>query len=203
MPESCVFMTHYYKMYLGRCQTSVLKKTLLEDMRIKVLVQGDIRIFYPFIQGSLKQPFNELFSSNLSLRNQYKYIWFNTFSRRICIKNKKANQLTIYGVLCPNVNVLPTRVSFPISSAGKTESVQKEVQNKTFLSNCFVIDGSYGEIVWPHVLVFNEHDILHFKDHLHLLKYYPVKETQNWFNSFSCLNQTGMQVSKSFFIHGK
>ena len=140
-------MTHYYKMYLGRCQTSVLKKNLLEDMRIKVLLQGDIRIFYPFIQGSLKQPFNELFSSNLSLRNQYKYICFNTFSRRICIKNKKANQLTIYGVLCPNVNVLPTRVSFPISSAGKTESLQKEVQNKTFLSNCFVIDGSYGEIV--------------------------------------------------------
>ena len=132
MPESCVFMTHYYKMYLGRCQTSVLKKTLLEDMRIKVLVQGDIRIFYPFIQGSLKQPFNELFSSNLSLRNQYKYIWFNTFSRRICIKNKKANQLTIYGVLCPNVNVLPTRISFSISSAGKTESEQKGIQNKTF-----------------------------------------------------------------------
>ena len=32
---------------------------------------------YPFIQGSLEWPFSDLFSSDVSLWNQYKYIAFN------------------------------------------------------------------------------------------------------------------------------
>ena len=44
---------------------------------------GDMTILYPFIQGSLWWPFSELFSSDISLWNQYKYIAFNIFSCRI------------------------------------------------------------------------------------------------------------------------
>ena len=39
----------------------------------------------PFIQGSLEWPFSELFSANVSVWNQYKYIAFNIFSCRILI----------------------------------------------------------------------------------------------------------------------
>ena len=35
---------------------------------------------YQFIQGSLEWPFIELFSANISLWNQYKYVVFNVFS---------------------------------------------------------------------------------------------------------------------------
>ena len=38
---------------------------------------GDITNLYPFIQGSLEWPFSEIFSANISLRSQYKYIAFN------------------------------------------------------------------------------------------------------------------------------
>ena len=38
-----------------------------------------------FINGSLKWLFRELFSANVSLWNQYKYVAFNIFSRRILI----------------------------------------------------------------------------------------------------------------------
>ena len=40
---------------------------------------------YPFIQDSLEWPFRELFASDVSLWNQYKYIAFNIFSYRILI----------------------------------------------------------------------------------------------------------------------
>ena len=66
--------------------------------------------FYPFIQGSLEWPFSELFSANVSLWNQYKYIAFNIFSYRVLIisytmliitgiSNEKTNELTIYEVI--------------------------------------------------------------------------------------------------------
>ena len=42
------------------------------------------------------------------------------------IFNEKSNGLTIYGILClKRHNILPTRASFFISSAGKIESVQE------------------------------------------------------------------------------
>ena len=36
-----------------------------------------------------------------------------------------------------------------------------------------------------------------------ILKYYPVKVSQNCFCFFSCSNQTGMPVSKFKFVLGK
>ena len=35
---------------------------------------------YPFVQGSMEWPFSELFFTDVSLWNQYKYIAFNFFS---------------------------------------------------------------------------------------------------------------------------
>ena len=76
---------------------------------------------YPFIQGSLEWPFNELFSANVSLWNQYKYIAFNIFTCRILIilykmliitgiSNEKTNKLIICGILCQNVTILYLQV---------------------------------------------------------------------------------------------
>ena len=44
---------------------------------------------YPLIQGLLEWPFRELFTANVSLWNQYKYIAFNIFSCKILIISYK------------------------------------------------------------------------------------------------------------------
>ena len=50
-------------------------------------------------------------------------------------------------------NILPTRTSFFISSAGKIKIVQKfEIQ---LLSSCFIADDSNVKVVWLHVVVFS------------------------------------------------
>ena len=80
----------------------------------------------------------ELFSANVLLWSQYKYIAFNIFSSIILIilykvliitgiSNEKANELTIY----KRHNMVPTRTSFFTSSAGKIKSVQ-EFKSKLF-----------------------------------------------------------------------
>ena len=51
---------------------------------------------YPLIQGSLEWPFSELFTANVSLWNQYKYIAFNIFSCKILIISYK--MLIITGI---------------------------------------------------------------------------------------------------------
>ena len=56
-------------------------------------------------------------------------------------------------------NILPTRTSFSISSAGKIEIVQ---EFKIKLSSYFIADDSHIKIVWLHIVVFCKHDILHF-----------------------------------------
>ena len=77
---------------------------------------GDLTNLYSFIQGSLEWPFSELFSSDVLLWNQYKYIAFNIFTCRILIisfkmliitgiSNETRNELTIYAILCRNVTI--------------------------------------------------------------------------------------------------
>ena len=72
---------------------------------------GDVTNLHPFIQGSLELPFSELFSANVTLWNQYKYIAYNILSCRILVvlhkmlvttvlSNKKTSELTIYGIPC-------------------------------------------------------------------------------------------------------
>ena len=85
-------------------------------------------------------------------------------------------------------HILPRRTSFVISNAGNSS---------------FIVDDSHVKIVWLHVVVFSEHDILHFLDNFHLFKYNLVKVPQNSFNSFNYLNQTYIQVSKFLFALDK
>ena len=56
----------------------------------------------PFVQGLLEWPFSELFTANVSLRNQYKYIAFNIFSCKILIILYK--MLTITGICNEKTN---------------------------------------------------------------------------------------------------
>ena len=91
-------------------------------------------------------------------------------------------------------NIAPTRTCFFISNAGKI---------KNFSSSCFIADDSHVKIIWPHVVVFSKHDILHFWDNVHLFKYYPVTVPQNYFNSFNYSNQACIQVFKFSFVVDK
>ena len=71
---------------------------------------------YSLIWGLLEWLFSELFLSNASLRDQYKFIAFNIFLCNILIinckiliitvtSNETTNELTIYANLCQNVTV--------------------------------------------------------------------------------------------------
>ena len=97
--------------YLWKTERSMRSSSILSR---RFYLKGDIMKLYPFIQGSLEWPFSELFSANVSLWNQYKYITFNAFSCGILnisykiliitvIFNEKTNKSTKYGVLCRNV----------------------------------------------------------------------------------------------------
>ena len=72
-----------------------------------------------------------------------------------------------------------------------------------FSSSCFIADGSHVKVVWLHVVVISEHNNLHFPDNVHLLKYHPVKASQNCFYSFNSSSQTSLQVSKFSFALDK
>ena len=114
-------------------------------------------------------------------------------------KNKWINR--IWSILSKRLNILPTRTSFFISSAGKIESEQ---EFKIELpSTCFIALDSHVIIVGLHVVVCSKHDILHFWDNVHLFKYYPVKAPQNCFYSFNYSNQSCIQVSKFSFALGE
>ena len=158
---------------------------------------------YPFIQGWLKWRF----PSKVSSWNQYKYIAFNVFSCRISIisykilintgmSNEKTNH--IWSIMLKRRNILPAGTPF-IPEAGKIENVQ-EFKIKLFkylfhcrwqsYKNCVATCSSFQR-TW------------HFWDNVHLFKYYPVKVPQNCFNSFSCSNQTNIQVSEFSFVLDK
>ena len=113
---------------------------------------GDVKNLYPFIQGSLEWPFNELFSANVSLWNQYKYIAFNIFTCRILIilykmliitgiSNEKTNKLIICGILCQNVTILYLQV---LGSLFQVQEKFKACRNLklNFSSSCFITDNS-------------------------------------------------------------
>ena len=142
--------------------------------------------------------------SNVSLWNQYKHIAFNIFSCRILmfiitgLSNEKTNKLTIYAILCQNVTIFyRQKQDLWFRMQEKLKVCRNPKWN--YPSSRFIANDNYVKIVWLHVVVFNEHDILHSRDNVHLLKYYPVKVSQHCFYSFNSSNQTGMQVSKLSF----
>ena len=162
---------------------------------------------YPFIQGWLWWPFSDLFSANVSLWNQYKYIAFNIFSGRILIilykiliitgiSNEKTNLLInhIRNIMLKRHNILPTKTKFFIQVQQKLKVCRSLKLN--FASSYFIADDSHIKIVWLHIVVSSKYDILHFWDNVHLFKHYPVKVPQNCFNSFIYSNQTCIQISK-------
>ena len=152
---------------------------------------GDLtNLFYPFIQGSLEWPFSEVFSANLSLWNQCKYIAFNIFSCRILTVSYK--MLIITGL---NVTIFSRQ---KLTSLFQVQQKLKTWMNSklNFLSDFFILNHSHTKVVWLHIVFFGKHDILHFWDNVHLLKYYPVKVLQNCSISFSCSNQ-----DFKFFLH--
>ena len=116
---------------------------------------------YPFIQDSLECPFSELFSTNVSLWNQYSYIAFNILSCRIVIisykmlfikeiSNEKTNELTIYGILCQNVTIFYWQ---ELASLFQVQQKLKGCRSSklNFSSSCFIADDSHVKIEWLHV----------------------------------------------------
>ena len=133
---------------------------------------------YPFIQGSLERPFSELFSSDVSLWKQCKYIAFNIFSFTILIvsckmlmitgiSNENTNELNIYAILCRKVTIFYRQ---KLASLFQVQKKLKACRNSKwhFSSCCFIADDSHVKIVWLHVVVFSKPDILHFRDNFHL-----------------------------------
>ena len=77
------------------------------------------------------------------------------------ISNEKTNQLTIYGILCQNVTI------FYREELASLLQVQEKLKayrsfKLNFSSSCFIVDVSHVNIIWLHVVVFSELDILHF-----------------------------------------
>ena len=143
----------------------------------------------------MEWPFSELFSANESLWNQYSFIAFYIFSGKILI--------IWYKILVATWNV----IIFYRQELASLFQVQEKLKacrssKLSFLSSCLVVNDSH-EIVWLHVVVFSEHDILHFCDNVDLFKHYSVKVPQNCFNLFRCSNQTCIQVFKFLFALDK
>ena len=77
------------------------------------------------------------------------------------ISNEKTNELTINGTLCRNVT---TFYGQELASLFQVQEKSKACRSSKlkFSSSCLIADDSHVKIVWLHVVVFSEHDILHF-----------------------------------------
>ena len=82
------------------------------------------------------------------------------------------------------LNILPTRASFFISSAGKIESVRE------FKTNFYSTNDSHIKIMCSYIVVFNVQAILYFLRQFSFI---------NCFDLFNYSNKTGMQISKCSF----
>ena len=67
----------------------------------------------------------------------------------------------MYGILCRNFTIFYRQ---QLASLFKVQEKLKACRSSklNFLSSCFIVADSYVKIVWLHVVVFSEHDILHF-----------------------------------------
>ena len=77
------------------------------------------------------------------------------------ISNEKSNELTMYGILCRNVTIFYRQ---ELASFFQVQEKLKGCRSLklNFSSSCFITDDSHVKIVWLRVVVFSEHDILHF-----------------------------------------
>ena len=74
---------------------------------------------------------------------------------------KKKNELTIYEILCRKVTIFYRQ---EIASLFQVQEKWKACRSSklNFSGSCFIADDSHVKIVWLHVVIFSEHDILHF-----------------------------------------
>ena len=119
-----------------------------------------------FTQGSLEWPFSELFFSDVSLWNQYKYIAFNIFKCRTLIisykmliitgiSNEATNKIIIHtNIMSKRHNILP---NWFLYFKCRKNWKRAGIQSKT-LSSCFIADDSHVKTIWLHVLVFTKQD---------------------------------------------
>ena len=135
----------------------LLKEQLMFVKPRRFYLTGDMTNLSPFIQGWLEWPFSELFSANVSLWNQYKYIAFNIFLYRILISsykiliitgisNEKTNEVTIYGILCWNVTIFYRQKLISLFQVQEKLKACSSSKLK-FSSNCFIADDSHIKIV--------------------------------------------------------
>ena len=72
------------------------------------------------------------------------------------ISNGKANELTIYTILCRNDTM------FYRQKQEKLKACRNSKEN--FTGSCFIADESYVKIVWLHAVVLIKDDIFHFRN---------------------------------------
>ena len=137
----------------------------------------------------LKRLFSELFFSDASLWNQYKFIVFNILSCGILIisckiwvmtviSNKKPIELTIYVKLCRSVTIFNRQeLAFVFQIQEKLRAVEFKI--KVFSSNYFIANDSHMKIIYSYTVVFNVQVVFYFWDNFHLLKHYPKKVPKN------------------------
>ena len=77
------------------------------------------------------------------------------------ISNEKTNELTIYGILGQNVTIFYRQ---ELASLFQVQEKLEACRNSklNFSSSCFTINDNHVKIVWLHIVVSSEHDILHF-----------------------------------------
>ena len=98
---SCLWRVHPYSSYIKPR---------------RFYLTGEMANLCPFIHVLCDLPFSELFSTDVSSCNQYKYIEFNISLCRILIvlykmliitgiPNEETNKVSMYAILCQNVTI--------------------------------------------------------------------------------------------------
>ena len=77
------------------------------------------------------------------------------------ISNEKTNELTIYEILCQDVTIFYRQ---ELASLFQVQEKLKACRSSklNFSGSCFIADYSHMKIAYLHIVVFREHDILHF-----------------------------------------
>ena len=134
---------------------------------------GNFSRSYPFIQVSLEWRFSELFSANVSLWSQYKYIAFNIFSCTVVIVLYEmliitgiSNEKTIYSIyeiLCRSVTIFYQQ---ELASLFQMQEKLKTCRSLVWTRVVWTFRVAIYCRWWPWL---RKHDILHYWDNVHCL----------------------------------
>ena len=142
-----------------------------EDFTWQEIWRTSIYLFKIRCNDRLVTYFSLMYSYRI---NTNSYIAFNIFMCRISIitykmliiagtSNEKTSSLTIYRVLCRNDTIFYRQ---ELGSLFQVQEKLKVCRNSKliFSSSSFIADGNHVKTVWLHVVVFREHNIMHFLD---------------------------------------